>query len=119
MIELGRDHGVLVEVTFRLPSECGADRACVVGDFNDWSTTTHPMQRDENGLTVSLALVPGRAYRFRYLLDGERWENDWAAHAYVPNEFGGDDSLIDLTTIPAQMDGTSGSIADEEGDQRR
>ena len=44
-------------------------------------------------------LPPGRAYRFRYLLDGHRWENDWDADAYVPNGFGSDDSVVDLTAL--------------------
>lgn len=47
------------------------------------------MARDEEGFSVRIALPPGRTYRFRYLLDDGRWENDWAADAYVPNEFGG------------------------------
>ena len=46
-------------------------------------------------------MAAGRAYRFRYLLDGHRWENDWAADAYKPNDFGADDSVVDLTALPA------------------
>ena len=87
-----------VLVTFRLPPDVTAESAFVVGDFNDWSTTAHPMTKDtDGGFATALTLEPGRTYRFRYLLDGERWENDWAADAYVPNEFGGEDSVIDLT----------------------
>jgi hypothetical protein len=26
-------------------------------------------------------------------VDGERWENDWAADAYAPNAFGTEDSV--------------------------
>jgi hypothetical protein len=48
---------------------------------------------------VTVDLAAGRAYRFRYLLDGQRWDNDWAADAYVPNSFGGDDSVVDLTAL--------------------
>lgn len=99
MIELNPNGGTSTEVTFHVPAASGAQQACVVGDFNDWSTTAHPMQADDDGLSTTLALEPGRTYRFRYLLDGERWENDWAAHGYVPNEFGGDDSLPDLTCV--------------------
>ena len=43
---------------------------------------------------MAVSLPTEQSYRFRYLLDGERWDNDWAADAYVPNEFGSDDSLI-------------------------
>jgi 1,4-alpha-glucan branching enzyme len=88
-----------VVATFRLPDVHGAESAHVVGEFNEWSHTAHPMVRTGDGFQAQIALDPGRAYRFRYLLDGERWENDWNADAYVPNEFGGDDSVIDLTDV--------------------
>ena len=48
---------------------------------------------------MTVDLDAGRAYRFRYLLDGQRWDNDWAADAYQPNDFGGDDSVVDLTAL--------------------
>ena len=58
------------------------------------------MRRDaEGGFSVTVGLDAGRAYRFRYLLDGQRWDNDWAADAYVRNDFGGDDSVVDLTAL--------------------
>lgn len=70
-----------------------------VGNFNAWSTVAHPMTRDANGLVTEMELLAGRRYRFRYLLDGDRWANDWAADGYVTNHFEGDDSVIDLTTM--------------------
>ena len=48
---------------------------------------------------MTVDLEAGQAYRFRYLLDGQRWDNDWAADAYQPNDFGGDDSVVDLTAL--------------------
>lgn len=93
----GGGDAVLVE--FRLPHATGAEEVCLVGEFNDWSTTAQPMERDGDAFVTTVPLAPGRAYRFRYLLDGERWENDWEADAYVPNEYGGDDSVIDLTHV--------------------
>jgi len=92
-----------VIATFRLPRIEGVESATVVGEFNDWSETANPMDLDDAGFSTKIPLTPGRTYRFRYLLDGERWENDWNADAYVPNEFGGDDSVIDLrdTTLAA------------------
>jgi 1,4-alpha-glucan branching enzyme len=97
MVETNSDGDGRVLTTFRLPHAVLADRVCVVGEFNDWSLTANPMERDGDEFVARIALSPGRVYRFRYLLDGERWENDWSADAYVPNEFGGDDSVIDLT----------------------
>jgi 1,4-alpha-glucan branching enzyme len=90
-----------VAVRFELPHAVVAERVNVVGEFNDWSHEADPMGRDGDSFVTTIMLEPGRAYRFRYLLDGERWENDWAADRYEPNEFGGDDSVIDLTSVPS------------------
>jgi hypothetical protein len=84
-------------VTFEVPAELKAQRAFVVGEFNDWSTSATEMkQRKDGRCTTTVRLANGRPYRFRYLLDGERWENDWAADRYVPNEFGTEDSVVEL-----------------------
>jgi len=43
----------------------------------------------------------GRRWRFRYLLDSDRWENDWAADGYAPNALGDEDSVVDLNAPSA------------------
>jgi 1,4-alpha-glucan branching enzyme len=87
----------ICKVTFELPAEVGATTAHVCGDFNDWSPTATPMKRRKDGsLAATVALEAGGQYRFRYLLDDGRWENDWAADTYLPNDFGGDDSVIEV-----------------------
>jgi 1,4-alpha-glucan branching enzyme len=84
-----------VSVTLRVPAVAAARSVDVVGEFTDWRLVT--MQPDEDGsLFATFDLPVGHAYRFRYLIDGERWENDWAADSYVPNDYGGDDSVIDV-----------------------
>jgi len=87
-------------VTFTVDPQVGARTAAVCGEWNDWSADAGVMHRDaEGGFSVKISLDAGRAYRFRYLLDGQRWDNDWAADAYVRNDFGGDDSVVDLTAL--------------------
>lgn len=94
--------GDAVLVTFELPAAVAAASASVCGEFNGWSPTAHPLTRTDGGrLHTSVELAAGRRWRFRYLLDGQRWENDWAADDYVPNEHGGDDSVVDLTDLTA------------------
>ena len=85
-------------VAFRLPPEVGAEQAWLAGDFNGWSTEDLPMHREADGgmLAVVEDLEPGVELRFRYYLGDGRWENDWAADAYVPNEFGGNDGVVEL-----------------------
>ena len=87
-------------ITFTVDPQVGAQTAAVCGEWNDWSAGADVMHRDaEGGFSVTVGLEAGRAYRFRYLLDGQRWDNDWSADAYQPNGFGGDDSVVDLTAL--------------------
>ncbi len=86
-------------VTFNLPEAAAPDAqtVCIMGDFNNWSRDANPMTRQKNdGFSVSLELEKGRSYRFRYLIDGCKFENDWAADRYEPNPYGGEDSVVDL-----------------------
>ena len=89
----------LCKVTFTLPKEAApeAETVCVMGEFNNWSRDATPMKRRTNGdFVASLDLETGRSYRFRYLIDGWRFENDWQADRYEANPYGGDDSIIEL-----------------------
>jgi 1,4-alpha-glucan branching enzyme len=82
-------------VTFELPAEVEAHQAALAGEFNDWNTAAHPMKKRKDGrFSVTVSLKPGSDYRFKYLVDGNRWENDWAADAYVANTFGTEDSVV-------------------------
>jgi 1,4-alpha-glucan branching enzyme len=87
-----------VEVTFTLPAEVEADRVALCGEFNDWATDEILLERDGDGTwRTTVALEPGRSYRYRYLLDGERWENAWQADRYEPNAYGSVDSVVIVT----------------------
>ena len=89
--------GAICRVTFKLPAEVDAQTANLVGEFNNWDETAHPMKRlKDNSFSLTISLPANQAYRFRYQLDGERWENDWSADAYVPNVHGSEDSIIQL-----------------------
>lgn len=84
-----------VPVTFTLPAEVGAADVALCGDFNNWDTGPIPLIRDTDGpWQVTVPLAPGNSYRYRYLLDGERWENAWDADRYEPNPYGSDNSVI-------------------------
>ena len=87
-------------VTFTVDPQVGARTAAVCGEWNDWAADADVMHRDaDGGFSLMVDLDAGRAHRFRYLLDGQRWDNGWAADAYVANDFGGDDSVVDLTAL--------------------
>lgn len=91
--------GLLCRVSFRLPKEAAPDakKVTIVGDFNDWNSEATPMKKVKNGdFNVTLELNAGRAYSFRYLIDGNRWENDWHADRYEQNPYEGENSVLDL-----------------------
>lgn len=57
------------------------------GDFNNWSTSSHPLKRDSEGMwKISIPLDPGR-HQYRFLVDGE-WQNDPDSPECVANPFG-------------------------------
>jgi hypothetical protein len=85
------------KVIFRLPGELAgvAKKASLVGDFTHWEKGALPMKRLKNGdFEITLELPSKAEYRFRYLIDECRWENDPHADAYNPNPYGCDDSVL-------------------------
>jgi 1,4-alpha-glucan branching enzyme len=88
-----------VRVTFELPSNMWAERVNLVGEFNDWDTAATPMSRSRSDANwkASMDLEAGKRYRFRYLVDGKEWLNDWHADDHIENPYGSYDSIIDLT----------------------
>ena len=84
-------------VTFYLPAEVHANTANLCGDFNNWSTKSHPMQRQSDGsFSLTLKLQFGQDYCFRYFVDGYCWFNDNAADGYVTNQHDNLDSIVRL-----------------------
>ena len=78
----------------RAPS---ARRVALVGDFNGWKAQ-QTLLRDDNGdgtWSVTLRLSPGR-YRYKFLVDGQRWVVDPDAPASASDGFGGRNAVITL-----------------------
>ncbi|HTQ81326.1 MAG TPA: isoamylase early set domain-containing protein [Thermoanaerobaculia bacterium] len=90
--------GSSCRVTFKIPAEkATAQAAAVLGEFNGWNADATPMEKRKDGSFSATVTVPaGRGYRFRYLLDGAKWTNDDAPDASVPNQYGGEDSVLSL-----------------------
>ena len=68
------------KVTFKLPSEfvANASDGVVVGEFNNWNPAEGvQLQKKEDGsMYAEVALVAGKTYQYRYLLNDGRWVND-------------------------------------------
>jgi 1,4-alpha-glucan branching enzyme len=80
------------KVTFKLTAEeaGNAGEAVLLGDFTQWQTNAIPMKKSKRGdFTCDVKLPFETTHQFRYLLDGEKWENDPSADATI-----GDNSVI-------------------------
>jgi 1,4-alpha-glucan branching enzyme len=86
-----------VLVTFRISQETWADHITLVGDFNDWNETSHPLirTRSDPDWHITIELDAGRRYQFRYLRDGREWNCDDHADDYVLNPYGDVNCVVD------------------------
>jgi 1,4-alpha-glucan branching enzyme len=88
------------KVTFSLPKKAvgNAKKVVLVGEFNNWSETATPMKKMKDGsVSISLNLATGREYHYRYLIDGQKWENDWKADKYEASTIPGvENSVVTL-----------------------
>ncbi len=87
------------KVTFLLDKEACAEAKTVhiVGDFNEWDKKTSELKKNKDGdYVATINLKTGRDYQYRYLVNGEKWVNDWEADYYTPTEFNSENSAIRL-----------------------
>lgn len=94
------------------------------GDFNAWHVKDLPLSLESDGTWVGkLVLEAGKTYRFRYHDNQGTWHTDYEADSCVKNDFGSDDSVIDLATSPmksprANRKKTAGAPKDIGGKSR-
>jgi len=97
-------NGKTCTVTFNLPAEAvhGGQSVMLLGDFNEWSVTNAIVlkQKKDGSFEAKLKLETGHDYEFRFLVDGERWENAWDADGYVPSPYEGVDNGVVKIPVP-------------------
>ncbi|MDR2799698.1 MAG: isoamylase early set domain-containing protein [Desulfovibrio sp.] len=73
----------------------GAAEVFLVGDFNDWSDTSHPMKKmKDDSFSLEIELPQGQDYKFRYRTGDNIWLNDANADAYVPCAYASADNFL-------------------------
>lgn len=80
-----------VKITFALHDDRDVS---VVGDFNGWDATAHPLRRRSNGTRSASITVPaGTELRFRYVTtDGEWFDEEGVA--LEPNDQGSANGVL-------------------------
>lgn len=85
-----------VPVTFhRVAHDAGS--VALVGEFNGWEPSSHLMVRDGQVFAITVELEAGRRHRYRFVVDGHRWEEDPTATVHEENPYGSHDSVVDLS----------------------
>lgn len=100
------------DVLFSLPAEAltGANKICVLGDFNDWKSSKEfelKIQPDGSASTT-ITLEAGKEYKYRFLINDEKWVNDYHAERYERDA----NYQIDNCVITVAAAKKSGPIAD-------
>jgi 1,4-alpha-glucan branching enzyme len=81
------------EVTFEYGSETAA-KVALVTEFNGWEPVKMKKRKSDGMFYAKMRLPKDGRYQFRYLVDGEAWDNDSAADEYVANEYGAENSVV-------------------------
>jgi 1,4-alpha-glucan branching enzyme len=81
------------DVTFEHADET-ASKVVLLCEANNWQPIPMRRRRKDGVFYTKLRLPADGRYQFRYFVDGERWANDEAADAYVPNEHGSENSVV-------------------------
>ncbi len=77
----------------------------LVGDFNQWNPSIRPMKRDGGGLwKVKVLLAPG-SYQYKFVVNGDRWEEDPLNLHRIMNEHG---TYNSIRTVGTGSDSTVG-----------
>lgn len=93
-VAFGATKGDVRTVTFKFDGrrKQAARSVSLVGSFNRWDTSVHPMTRQSDGWwTISLILAPGE-YPYLLIVDGVPW-NDLDDDGRAPCEWGGEYSI--------------------------
>lgn len=73
-------HAGAVTVTFILPANLPHAPVSVVGNFNDWMPSRHPLIRRPDGtLSTTVVCAPGTLLHFRYLGGDGVWFDELSA----------------------------------------
>jgi hypothetical protein len=68
-------------------------RVFLVGDFNGWDEESHQMELQEDGTYQTLLKLNPGEFEFKYKC-GCTWFNDRAAHKYLQNCWGSENSIV-------------------------
>ncbi len=96
------------QITFFLPNYIvqSADGGWLLGDFNNWNhDRAIALQKNEYGdMHVTIELISGQEYEYRYLLSDGRWVNDDKADYYKQTAVPGEENCVIMVSAAAEYE---------------
>ncbi|MBQ4833448.1 isoamylase early set domain-containing protein [Pseudoalteromonas sp. MMG010] len=86
------------EITFEF-SHPEATEVSLIGEFNEWEPKPMKLNKKLGVFKYKQRLPIDKEFTFRYLVNGEIWDNDHQADNYVANEFGSENSVVNTHRI--------------------
>ena len=75
-----------------------AKSVALAGDFNGWISTATRCERESDGVwRARIELLPPGRYRYKLVVNGERWIEDPANAMKEPDEYGGFNSILHIS----------------------
>lgn len=75
-----------------------ARSVALAGDFNCWNPTATLFTKDANGIwRAEIKRLPPGRYQYKLIVDGERWLDDPGNWMKEPDDYGGFNSLLNIT----------------------
>ena len=65
-----------------------AQSVAVVGNFNGWDPTAHPLEKKNSLWQVTILLQKGNTYFYNFIIDGDKWITDPSQLLVSEDEFG-------------------------------
>lgn len=84
----------LQKVTFSFALD-KAREVSLLGDFNNWDTTAHPMVNDGSGIWKKTVMIEPGKHEYKFLADGQ-WTEDPRNDQTCVNCFGTYNSVLNL-----------------------
>ena len=76
-------------------AHAGATSVSVVGNFNEWSASAHPLARNGTaGLWSAVVALPPGEHAFMFVVDGSQWIVPPLAEDYVDDGFGSRNGVV-------------------------
>jgi len=73
----------------------GATSVAVVGSFNEWSTSSHPLTR-QGRLWRTVVVLPPGDHLFMFVVDGTQWVVPPLADDYADDGFGSRNGVVSV-----------------------